>query len=321
MLLLFTMEVTSVFSLLDCVQVTPHNYILRREPSLKCFDAQWMSKFWEFLPLFILYLLVFPWRLGVTLYRMGKDPSHMKESKNAHLITGFRLKYFWWDMVIVLKRLVFGMFSQFLFSSSDNVTKTVTVVFVLFIFFAADALAEPYLLGNIVKHSWNFSAILLLLCQTFVFDQGDDVGNTFLILCFLLLFFCFAASAYHIFLDLKSHKHKRVRFNYTVLERLPEDIKRDIFHIYSEQKLQDRGELVMYLNSFSRFDNTDISLIQSVWQARRFCDIYHDAGFYSSKLGVPVVKMDVTKLNSTLRITVSPKTFDASGSFSQSSFR
>jgi hypothetical protein len=189
----------------------------------------------------------------------------MNESQNSHLIRGFKLSYFWWDMVIVLKRLVFGLFSQFLFSNLDSSSKTLTLVIVLFAFFAVDVMIEPYQLGNMTKHSWNFTSILLLLCQSFVFDRNEDDRNIFLILCFAVLCFCLVASGYHILIELKNRK--KIRITYAAAEQLTDQTKREAFLVYSERKMEENGELEIALHSLSRINDTDITSVSlAVWQ-------------------------------------------------------
>jgi hypothetical protein len=303
-LLLFTLEATTIFSIFDCAQVSPGKYILRREPSSKCYDSFWVSRALEVLAFSILYFIIFPWRLSQTLYQMRKDPTKMNDPKNRHLITGFKRRFYWWDVVIVFKRLVFGMLSQFFFSSASSL-KTVTVLIFLFMFFAVDVLVEPYQRGNMTKHSWNFAAILLLLCQTFVFDGENDFGNIFLIMCFGLLVFCLVSSMYHVLIELKNRK--KVFIDKYAYDQLKEETQRDVYVIHGETKLAASGEFGVDLDRVSRWNQGDVS-VQTIWQARRLCDVYYDSGFISPKFAVLADKLDVTRM-STMQVLVSPTKF------------
>jgi hypothetical protein len=223
-------------------------------------------------------------------------------TRETSISSGFKRKYYWWDMVVVLKRVVFGMLSQFILSNFASYFKTVIVAISLFLFFAVDVLVEPYQFGNMTKHSWNFASILLLLCQSFVFEREDESSTVFMLLCFGLLAFCFISSSFQIVNEFKNRK--KVRISRFAFDQLSDPTKQDVYIIYGECQMTRRGEFEVDLAGFSRWNEGDVS-IQTLWQARRLCDVFYDSGFISPMFAVLTQKLDITKM-STMKVLVSP---------------
>jgi hypothetical protein len=275
-LLLFTLVISAIFSFFDCTIVRPGEYVIRTQASIKCFDKKWYQELAQVTLFLLLYVIAFPLRLLWIFRRMQKDRKVMTDPNYQHIIRGFKKRYYWWDMVNVLKRLLFVFGSQFLFSGLNTATRLLLSTLILYFFFALDAYIEPYQFGKVSKNNWNFLLVLVLLCQALIFERDEASNDIFVYFVFMMFVLCGSQTVFSMAMFIKRRK-MYASINKTALRSLGEEITEQLFQIYSESQLRNEGELLIELQEFAKRQNTQMSIME-LWQIRRHCDILHDAG-------------------------------------------
>jgi hypothetical protein len=70
-------------------------------PSVQCFDKQW----WEFFPIVICFMLLYAIILPTTvLWFLVKNPKWLIFSS---LTSSYKEKFYWWELVLILKKMIF----------------------------------------------------------------------------------------------------------------------------------------------------------------------------------------------------------------------
>jgi hypothetical protein len=123
-LILYTTIISNLISPFDCFKSAGNFSVLSSDPSLVCWDESWKAHLPEVFVFIALYILLFPMRILYILCKIGRKKGVIQDPEYSHLVSGFQEKFFWWDMVLLLKRLMFVVISRYVLSNSDSSWKT-----------------------------------------------------------------------------------------------------------------------------------------------------------------------------------------------------
>jgi hypothetical protein len=106
---LYTFLFVAVVSPFRCIKSDTY-YVFLDLPGVKCFDDVWYS----WLPLVLFFMLLYGIALpGILIFLLYKNKNNIQaESFQLHFggfIKPFKDEYFWWGLVFVFKRTLFGL--------------------------------------------------------------------------------------------------------------------------------------------------------------------------------------------------------------------
>jgi hypothetical protein len=149
--------ISSLYTLLVAGAVSPFvcaeqfgSHVLLSSPSIKCFKGEWNTAAFFIYTFAIVYFVGYPVFVGITFWnnrRNLKDDDFAK--KFEHLIGSYKQECFYWELVMLGKRMSFAIVSQVAPIYGEN------NVF-------------PYFLVIL----WTCLAMILLLCDGFVFKNA-----------------------------------------------------------------------------------------------------------------------------------------------------
>jgi hypothetical protein len=273
-LLLFTLITSSFFSVFDCTMVQPGVYVMRLETTIQCFDSKWKREFVQVGIFGCLYLIAFPLRLVWIYRKMYLSVDAMYNPNYYHLIKGFKRHYYWWDIVNVLKRLLFVLGAQFIFNSLTSTSRTMLSGLILFGFFWLETFINPYMSGAVAKNNWNFVLVLILLCQALVFDQPDSQSDIFVFFVFAMVVLCCCHTGYEFVFIFRKAKN-RVVITHTAANAFGEEIMSLIHQSFSEEQLRLRGEFQFDVRELIK-NNAPPAIVEELFAFRRSCDVLFD---------------------------------------------
>jgi hypothetical protein len=269
-LLLFTLICSTIMSFFDCIKVAEGLYILRSSPSSRCYDSLWNVRLSEVAFFIVLYLVLSPVRLTVIFLQMMKKPFLRNHPAYQYITRGYKTSYFWWDLVLLVKRLTFVIFSQFLFSNLDSGYRLMCSTFVFMFFLAVDLLLQPYQHNQTPKNNLSIMMILILLCQGTIFEE-DESSDIFVIFVFIIFVVCMAHSIIVIGqLLVKKFRFSMIRVEANALNYISDEAKKELLHNYTDVKLQNLGELEIDLEEFAHH-KPELKM-EDLLSARRSCD-------------------------------------------------
>jgi hypothetical protein len=175
--------ISSLYTLLVAGAVSPFvcaeqfgSHVLLSSPSIKCFKGEWNTAAFFIYTFAIVYFVGYPVFVGITFWnnrRNLKDDDFAK--KFEHLIGSYKQECFYWELVMLGKRMSFAIVSQVApIYGENNVFPYFLVIFLLFCFIVLEYIFMPF-----KKHStsvksflWTCLAMILLLCDGFVFKNA-----------------------------------------------------------------------------------------------------------------------------------------------------
>jgi hypothetical protein len=276
-MLFFTTIVSNIVSLFDCVKISDDYFVIRSFPAERCYTSDWLSNLGQLSPLIVLYLLAFPLRLCWILYRMTLLPELRRRPEFRYLTQGYKPAFFWWDAVLLLKRLVFIIISQFLINSVDSTARLFSSIIVFGIYITIELLLEPFLFNPIPKNNLNLMLILILLCQGLVFQNDDSQANSVFVGFVIAIFVLCTSHTTFILMNAKFKKRagdiSRMFINLEALSQLSDETRRDLLVLWSDTVLDKKGELELDVETSMRSQRG--FTIQDVISCRRQCDVVY----------------------------------------------
>jgi hypothetical protein len=137
---LYTSCVSTTLSVFNCKDQLNGIKTLHKEPSVICYQSAWMRQFPAIFFGILLHLLVFPISLVWLFLKNRKNRRSAEFRKNyGLLVKPYSDACYFWECMVILKRVLFVMFSEFLKNE-----KFLASVAVLMFFFWLDAVAMPY---------------------------------------------------------------------------------------------------------------------------------------------------------------------------------
>jgi hypothetical protein len=146
----FTFLLSTVVSPFICEAQRDGSFTMIHYPVQKCYDSQWWNNIGGAVVLMILVCLVLPISLCVFfLINRTKITIPEFQQKYGLLVRPYRLQYFWWEMMILLKRCFIVFMSEVTQQSSASyAAKFLIAILILFAFTAVDLYCVPYVSGQ-----------------------------------------------------------------------------------------------------------------------------------------------------------------------------
>eukprot|EP00475_Leptophrys_vorax_P013206 TRINITY_DN19558_c0_g1_i1.p1 TRINITY_DN19558_c0_g1~~TRINITY_DN19558_c0_g1_i1.p1 ORF type:complete len:315 (-),score=54.64 TRINITY_DN19558_c0_g1_i1:121-1065(-) len=171
----FTIIITSVFVPFQCQpqQIGPATMV--QNASESCYTDYWRSKISPFIFFLILYVAVIPAVFFFILYKnTAKFEDEVFMSMFGSLYLSYKVKFFYWELVVLLKRAVFVVALSFLWSSSYG-TRSFVCIMMLFVFLALDVSFFPYQnnRSNKISLTWQLTSIVVLMSDPLVFNSSS----------------------------------------------------------------------------------------------------------------------------------------------------
>jgi hypothetical protein len=147
-LTLYTASVSAALSPVNCVTDEEGNFYLQKDPSVACYDQKWFSNIALVSFFLIFYPLAVPIGLCYLFFINRKQrTSPQFLSKWGFLVSPYRPRYFWWEVLVILKRTIMVLMSQFL--ASSNVSMRIGIpVMLQAVFIVLDLFRTPYKLPH-----------------------------------------------------------------------------------------------------------------------------------------------------------------------------
>eukprot|EP00475_Leptophrys_vorax_P036516 TRINITY_DN6185_c0_g1_i3.p1 TRINITY_DN6185_c0_g1~~TRINITY_DN6185_c0_g1_i3.p1 ORF type:complete len:317 (-),score=71.97 TRINITY_DN6185_c0_g1_i3:4-954(-) len=173
LLALYTLCISQAFSPLNCDRQSDGSYILVKYPSMKCFDSSWFRYSGAIVLVFSTYVVIIPL---LTIWIFVKNRKNLNDSrfqfKYGFLISPYKREYFYWELVNILKRVIFLAISDLMHLDYAERFSSFAVVLGFFTFI--EAYLQPFRSVQImwVSAAWNLVSLLVLISQGLVFEDG-----------------------------------------------------------------------------------------------------------------------------------------------------
>jgi hypothetical protein len=148
---LYTFIVSTVFQPFNCIKQSDGSYTMTKSPSYKCYDEQWNKNVAPIVMFILVYCIGFPAALGYIFLKnqSNLDSVHFRV-RFGNLISPYSRKYFYWELVVMLKRSLFIVSNDFLTINTDYISRYFVGIGILCFFFWLDVTCSPY-----AKHEMN----------------------------------------------------------------------------------------------------------------------------------------------------------------------
>jgi hypothetical protein len=143
---LFTFMISNVLDPFNCTRQADGSYIMTHNPTTRCFGAAWNAQ----LPLVIFFFVVNgicgPLFVVHNFWKNRNSPEdELFHSRFLPLMLPYKRQYFFWELVIMIKRSAFVLSSNFLTSGGASyVTKFFSSILILYFFFWIEILCSPF---------------------------------------------------------------------------------------------------------------------------------------------------------------------------------
>jgi hypothetical protein len=269
---LYTFLVSSAIEPFNCIRTDGGSanpiYFMVSSPLHRCYDAEWYQHLPGVLLACFVYVLGIPFAMGFLLFRHRKnldDPNFL--TRYRALFRPFRRIYFFWELVVMLKKASFIVIVRVL-SSRPNTsygTKFVSSISIIGTFLAIEVLAQPYSKRsiNLRSSTWNIVSVLVLLCQGLLFESldGDEAG-AFGILVTMMVITCLLITTVKLVSSLlRRNVENTILLPENVGRKMPRDLLFEVYMLNTLTQIEENNELWIYLDTWrktmtrSEFDN------------------------------------------------------------------
>jgi hypothetical protein len=223
------------------------------------------------------YLICVPVFFIVVLVKNRKEPGNPTfRARFGALVSPYRLKYFYWEMVLMVKRGLFIVINQTGYLSNNYAVRFSVSVCTIAVFGGFELITAPYNTksSNLVNSTWNIILLVVLLCQGLVFED-ELIGYAALgIFVILVVVSTLAIVCIWHFASLKTKNgmlFKPITISKYAFQKLPEDIQLEILYIFSEEYLNKIGHLNVRVSSKSKLlTMSDIRALSNVLRTSRW---------------------------------------------------
>jgi hypothetical protein len=225
-----------------------------KNPSQNCFDKMWFEKLPIIVCIAIIYVIIVPSFFILLFIKNRKDPCNPRfRNLFGALISPYKVKYFYWELIIMLKRGSFIVINQLGSLSANYLARFGSSVCILAFFGAIEALILPYNSShaNVVNNTWNVILIMILLCQGLVFEAHDGV-LAFTIFAFFIISIVSLTLLILFFQTIKNLQNRdssaiqSILISKQIFSMLTKDVRNQIITIHSDSVLKENGSLVLY---------------------------------------------------------------------------
>jgi hypothetical protein len=140
----YTLLISTVVQPFNCTKQSDGTYTLTKAPSLKCYDETWNKNLPMIIIFFVLYGLSIP---AVMIYVFFTNRKQKLEpafvSKYFSLMSPYRPRFFYFEIVLMLKRALFVISNDFL-SIASYIVRYFSGIGTLLLFLWIESLTTPY---------------------------------------------------------------------------------------------------------------------------------------------------------------------------------
>jgi hypothetical protein len=140
---LYTFSVSSVFAPFNCQKQPDGSRTIAKYAAIKCFEGAWMRKIGTITVFVFIYVFLIPLYLVVLFYWNRKDLEKFA-AVFPNLISPYRREYFYWELVLMLRKAMFVVLSDFMTLSTSYLTRFFVSIGLLCVFFWLDVSFSPY---------------------------------------------------------------------------------------------------------------------------------------------------------------------------------
>jgi hypothetical protein len=219
-----------------CLRQSDDVYVSASDPSTKCFDAEWKRNLIFVIPTLFFYLIVFPLGLGFVLRSNRRNLDTEKGLvRYGFLIRLYKSQFYFWDIVVMLKRAFFFVSLNFFTNSESANSKTFFSIAVIFIFLSIQIVCSPYNLRtrNVLSNIWDAICVMILVAGACLFDQNismEEQKKWSLLLGLGLIVFAAFNATLIIKIGLLSRLNGKIVVSRRNLQSLTKDEKDDVVH-------------------------------------------------------------------------------------------
>jgi hypothetical protein len=141
----YTYMVVEVTKPFNCIKELDGSYSLNASPDLRCYDQEWKTMLPGVCLFLVIYLILLPGALLVLFVRYRKQTKdRWFASRFGVLISYFKPRYFYWEMVLLFKKTCFSLATNVFASFMSTLTRYFTILSFLFVFLMVEVLCLPY---------------------------------------------------------------------------------------------------------------------------------------------------------------------------------
>eukprot|EP00475_Leptophrys_vorax_P019004 TRINITY_DN25968_c0_g1_i3.p1 TRINITY_DN25968_c0_g1~~TRINITY_DN25968_c0_g1_i3.p1 ORF type:complete len:750 (+),score=136.20 TRINITY_DN25968_c0_g1_i3:230-2251(+) len=169
----YTLTVSNSFSPFDCTKQPDGTFLMTKNSSVYCYEAEWRSYLGITVFFLIFYSFLVPGSIAVRFFMQRKDPDNPEfQSRFKSLVSPYRREFFYWELILMLKRSLFFIALQFLSSYSYS-SKFFSVLIMLFVFFCVDIVIFPFSSQylNVFSTLFNVVSMVVLISNGLIFGQ------------------------------------------------------------------------------------------------------------------------------------------------------
>eukprot|EP00475_Leptophrys_vorax_P025651 TRINITY_DN3592_c0_g2_i1.p1 TRINITY_DN3592_c0_g2~~TRINITY_DN3592_c0_g2_i1.p1 ORF type:complete len:603 (-),score=103.62 TRINITY_DN3592_c0_g2_i1:99-1715(-) len=267
---MYTFLVSTVFQPFNCFSQSDGSYTMFRFPSAKCYDQDWKKNIPALVTFILLYCFGIPLAL-IYVFMKNKSNLDSKEfrMKFGNLTSPFSSNFFYWELVVMLKKGLFMVSNDFLSSHASYVARYCTGIGILFFFLWLDVTIKPYKQEeiNLIQCSWSLITVLVLLCQGLIF-QSQDSTSAFAVYFFgvVIIIVLVGATTVSVCMVIKRSisQSGTLLIPNAALPFLSQEVVKDVVNCHSEESLARQGllevcqDLRKYLSPSQRNDLENI---------------------------------------------------------------
>eukprot|EP00475_Leptophrys_vorax_P019798 TRINITY_DN27120_c0_g1_i1.p1 TRINITY_DN27120_c0_g1~~TRINITY_DN27120_c0_g1_i1.p1 ORF type:complete len:321 (+),score=95.05 TRINITY_DN27120_c0_g1_i1:107-1069(+) len=227
---MYTFLVSSAVSPFKCNYSSGSFVAMFDDPSRSCFDSDWKQHLFEVIIFTLLYAVGIP-ALMITIFWKNRQNVQNLEFIAAYgsVTRMYREKFFWWEIVQILKRSAFAIMNAFLLVLSTQYAAIFATLCLMCLFVVVEVAVKPYKNYNDLMLSTTFCMIeVIVLLTNGVIFQVDAVSaeskNTFGILLAVLISLIIAIAILRVLAEaFKAHKSQGSTVPPAAALSLPED--------------------------------------------------------------------------------------------------
>jgi hypothetical protein len=141
---LYTSSISVALTPFNCKMQPNGTYTLLKDSSIICYDAEWYNHLWVVILAILLCPIAVPVGLFLIYFKKRNHHNSVSFLKTYDLLVSpYRPPYYYWELVVLMKRTFFVLSTDFLGEFSYSVRYSVSIV-VLGTFFWVEAMCLPY---------------------------------------------------------------------------------------------------------------------------------------------------------------------------------
>jgi hypothetical protein len=177
----YTLLISGAVSPFICLKQADGTEIMVKNPAITCTGGEWLKHYPVVMFLIILYGAFVPLSfLGLLVF----NRNNLDDPDVQHYIGTFtrqyKPKFFWWDIIFLLKRALFVVISSLIPANPGNSAPYFGCIFLIFGYLCLEFFVHPYKRTIVAKRSavWSLLAVMVLMADGLVFKSSSSSDIT-----------------------------------------------------------------------------------------------------------------------------------------------